>query len=81
MSTVNSVAVELNSDASALMSADNMPASTRPRRPIGSRFDTSTGKALCGFVPMFSKPGAPCFHSATAIMPGNRKMNTGASLR
>ena len=47
---MNSVAVELNSDASALISADNMPASTRPRRPTGNRFDTSTGNAPCGFV-------------------------------
>ena len=30
---------------------------------------------------MDSKPGYFCLNSATAIMPGSRKMNTGASFR
>ena len=78
---MNSVAVELNSEASALINADSMPASTSPRSPTGSRLETNTGKAPCGFAPIDSKPGAPCLNSATAIMPGSRKMKTGASFR
>ena len=44
---LKSVAVELKSEASALISAESMPASTRPRRPTGRRLDTRIGNAPC----------------------------------
>ncbi len=89
-STVKSVETELKSDASELMSAAIMPATTSPRKPTGRSDCTSVGNTASPFSAPPSLSGiANCapltttwlWWSAKPSMPGTRKRNTGASLR
>ena len=75
---MNSVAEELNNDASELISAAMAPPSTTPLMPAGSSSLTITGKAVLGPPDRSSRPFSAI---AKAIMPGTRNMNTGVIFR
>ena len=89
---MKSVETELKRDASELMSAAIIPATTRPRKPTGRSDWTSVGNTLSPsitFAPsttlyISSWNGVPftvtlLCQSAKPSMPGTRKRNTGQS--
>ena len=87
---MNSVEQALNTPASELISAASRPATTMPRRPTGITCWTISGKAACASAGIATpcastitpSPGTlPVRASASAIMPGMMKMNTGSSFR
>ena len=80
----------LKAPASELIRAARRPATTIPRTPVGSTWDTSIGKA-CWALSRMSSPlesknvccsmaFCPLLARAKAIMPGMMKMKTGRSL-
>ena len=73
-SHVRSVEHALNAEASELISAASIPASTSPLAPSGKSRVTSVGYAESGFEWM-------SVNSAAATTPGRTKMNTGRILR
>src|SRR5439155_11610277 len=83
---VNKADEALNAPAVELIRAASRPATTSPRMPAGMTFTTMSGNAACATPgialpsgPTISaRPGArPVLASASAIMPGMMKMNTG----
>src|SRR5207244_10025990 len=71
-SQVSRVEQELNADASELISAASIPASTRPLNPAGSSRVTNAGYAASDRMSEYN---------AAAMIPGKTKMNTGRILR
>src|SRR5947208_12162351 len=71
-SQVSRVEQELNADASELISAASIPASTRPLNPAGSSRVTNAGYAASDRMSEYN---------AAAMIPGRTKMNTGRILR
>src|SRR2546422_1637476 len=67
-SQVSRVEQELNADASELISAASIPASTRPLNPAGSSRVTNAGYAASDRMSEYN---------AAAMIPGKTKMNTG----
>src|SRR5439155_12099600 len=74
-SHVSSVEQELNADASELISAASIPASTRPLNPAGRSRVTSAGYAASADPPRMSE------YNAAAMIPGSTNMNTGRIFR
>src|SRR3989449_9325695 len=74
-SHVSSVEQELNAEASELISAASIPASTRPLNPAGKSRVTSAGYAASADPPRMSA------YNAAAMIPGSTKMNTGRIFR
>src|SRR2546426_7778123 len=72
-SHVSSVEQELKADASELINAASIPASTRPLKPAGRSRVTSAGYAASADPPRMSA------YIAAAMIPGSTKMNTGRS--
>src|SRR5947199_6748367 len=72
---VTSVEQELNAEASELISAASIPASTKPLNPAGRSRVTSAGYAASADPPRMSA------YNAEAMIPGSTKMNTGRIFR
>ena len=65
----------MNAEASELMSAASIPASTRPLKPAGSNRVTRAGYAVS------AAPLRTSLNNAAATIPGSTKMNTGRIFR